>query len=131
MLLYKHPVRDCIYAEAKASYPLVKYNGEPIQEQIESYKAIYPEHGGLFACGVMVRKMRSPKMREVMAHWWWEQIKWSYQDQISFPVVCKLARFIPATFEESQVKNEIFKIHWHDDLDQKQSAKPVKLKASK
>lgn len=114
MLLYKHPQRNCIYDEAKASMELVKYKNEPIKQQIDFYRKFYPAKQGLYACGVMVRK-HTDMVKKVMFDWWWENIKYSYQDQLSFPVVCKMNSFKPATFAESQYKNDYFKVKWHDD----------------
>jgi hypothetical protein len=116
MALYAHPVRNCIYDEAVASKPLVKYLGQNIDGQISYYNSIYPRHGGLFACGVMVRRIQSLALRDLMGKWWWEILKWTYQDQLSFPVVCKLSKFTPGIIPGNQNKNEFFKIFWHDDL---------------
>ena len=113
--LYRHPQRDCIYEEAKASQELIKYIGQDINAQTNFYMQLYPPHGGLWACGVMVRKIGSPRIRELMAKWWWENIKWTYQDQISFPVICKLMGILPEAIPGHQYKNPFFKIHWHDD----------------
>ena len=115
MALYRHPQRDCIYDEAIASKPLNKYQSQNIDAQICFYTSIFPRHGGLYACGVMVRRIQSASVRELMARWWWEIIKWTYQDQLSFPVVCKLSGFTPNTFPGNQYKNAFFKVHWHDD----------------
>lgn len=115
MLLYKHPQRGCIYDEAKASLELIKYKNEPITEQINFYKSFFPPKQGLYACGVMVRK-HTEIVRKIMFDWWWENIKYSFQDQLSFPVVCKMNDFKPATFAENQYKNEYFKVKWHDDI---------------
>lgn len=114
MVLFKHPNRDCIYEELKASQSLEKYKTEPINEQIEAYKQLYPRNGGLYACGVLVRK-HTEEVKRVMQSWWLENIKWSYQDQLSFPFVCKQHNFTPGTFEENQYNTGYFKVIWHDD----------------
>jgi len=127
MLLYRHPVRNCIYKEVDASRPLVKYSSENLDLQAATYMAIgHPENAGLYACGIMVRRMTS-NVRGLMASWWWEIIKYTYQDQISFPVVCRLHRFTPAVFPENQSKNEFFKIHWHDDKPVTKNGTPGKV----
>jgi hypothetical protein len=115
MALYSHPARDCIYDEAAASKPLIKYQHQNIDGQISFYNSIYPRHGGLYACGVMVRRIHSEAIRSLMGKWWWEIIKWTYQDQLSFPVVCKLSNFVPSLIAGNQVHNEYFKVFWHDD----------------
>lgn len=114
MLLYKHPQRNCIYKEAEASMELVKYQTEPIKQQVNFYKQFFPANAGLYACGVMVRK-HTETVKTIMSAWWWENIKYSYQDQLSFPVVCAMHNFKPATFKENQYRNEYFKVKWHDD----------------
>ena len=115
MALYQHPQRDCIYEEGEASKPLVKYQDQNIDGQLKYYRSMYPDHGGLYACGVMVRRQGSAAMRNLMSRWWWEIIKWTYQDQLSFPVVCRLSKFIPALLPGNQYSNPYFKVNWHDD----------------
>ncbi len=114
MVLFRHPERKCIYREASASMALKKYQDEPVIKQIEYYKTFHPVNAGLYACGVMVRK-HTAIIKKVMHDWWFENIKWSYQDQLSFPVVCRLNDFTPGVFEENQYSNEYFDVKWHDD----------------
>ncbi len=63
----------------------------------------------------MVRKIHSPIIRALMKNWWWENVKWTFQDQISFPVVCKMMNYQPDTIPGNQYKNSFFKVIWHDD----------------
>jgi GT2 family glycosyltransferase len=114
ILVFKHPARNCIYEELKTSLPLVKYKDENIEAQCNSYKPIYPVNGGLYACGVMMVK-NNERVKQFMGAWWWENIKWSFQDQLSFPVICKLLKVTPAIFPDNQMKNNYFKHHWRDD----------------
>jgi hypothetical protein len=117
MLLFKHPQRNCIYDEFNASKELNKYKYEMQDIQMTNYSQFYPRKGGLYACGVLIRR-NTEILREVMVKWWFEIIKYSWQDQVSFPVVCKLSNFIPDTFKESQYHNDYFKVLWHDDIKQ-------------
>lgn len=114
MLLYKHPERTCIYDERVASNALKKYKTELVNEQVAFYSKFHPKKFGLYACGVLVRR-HTDFMRRLMHQWWFEIIKWSYQDQLSFPVICRLNNFEPSTFNENQYHNDYFKIFWHDD----------------
>lgn len=114
LLLFKHPVRNCIYSEVEASKPLEKYKSENISAQAAFYSKFHPKNWGLWACGVMVRK-HTDKLKKLMGDWKHEIDKWTYQDQISFPVICKLNNFIPAVFPDSQSNNQHFDIIWHDD----------------
>lgn len=87
--MFRHPDRDCIFEEASASLAMLKYQKMPITDQVNSYRlcGIQP-HAGLFACGVIVRKepLRT-KLRQANELWWSENQKWTYQDQLSLPMV--------------------------------------------
>ena len=84
----RHPDRDCIYDEATASLRWAKYHGLPIAAQVESYRAEgYPAHHGLMACTVIVRDPRATQWHAIDEAWWQENLLWTYQDQLSLPVV--------------------------------------------
>lgn len=86
--MFVHPDRDCIYDEADLSVLLTKYRGLPIREQVETYRQEgYPAKAGLFACGIIARRSSSPKLAAVNEAWWAENCRWTYQDQLSLPVV--------------------------------------------
>lgn len=125
-LLFRHPNRNCIYEEGKASLipELKKYRDEPIQEQLNFYRKFHPANAGLYACGVMIRK-NTEIVRRIMADWWFENIKYSFQDQLSLPVVLRANKYTPATFVENQYKNSFLKVEWHDDREE--SAKCLKF----
>jgi GT2 family glycosyltransferase len=113
-LLFRHPQRRCIYEEGKASKELIKYDNEPIDVQLDFYRTFHPANAGLYAGGVLIRR-NTETMRKIMADWWFEIIKYSYQDQLSLPVVLQLNHYIPDVFVENQYKNSFFKVKWHDD----------------
>jgi GT2 family glycosyltransferase len=115
MALYKHPDRDCVFEEAATSTPLAKYRDQNIFGQMAEYRMHLPINGGLYACGVMVRRIHSVQIREMMGAWWLEIIKWTTQDQLSFPLICKMFKYRPYTFPGNQYKNAFFRVHWHDD----------------
>lgn len=86
---FAHPWRDCVYEEAQASALLAKYAGEPIAEQAGSYRGNdHPEHWGLWATGVIARR-HTPQMREFGIRWAEEIDWWSFQDQVSEPLVLR------------------------------------------
>jgi O-antigen biosynthesis protein len=114
--LHRHPVRDCIYVEAEHSLWMLKYKSQPISEQVERYRAEgHPEHWGLWACGSMARTRGA--IDAVMDDWWAENLAWSYQDQISFPVVMRRAGLRPAEFPHYQLSSPWFIVggHTRDD----------------
>lgn len=113
-ILHKHPWRDCIYDEATASMELWKYASQPIEEQVAAYREDgHPEHWGLWACGSMAR-VNGERINAAMEHWWQECTTWSYQDQLSLPVVMREAGWLPDEFDHHQVfSNPWFVINPH------------------
>lgn len=109
---HHHP-RGCIYAEAKASMDFQKYQGLPVVEQAESYRAEgHPEGWGLWACGSLARA-RSDAMDAAMEDWWSECLAWTYQDQVSFPVVMRRASIRVTEFPHAQYCSPWFEILGH------------------
>lgn len=113
-LLFRHPQRNCIYQEGIASKELRKYQHEPIDEQLNYYRSFHPANAGLYACGVMIRR-HTDVIKKIMGDWWFEQLKFSFQDQLSLPIVLKANNYVPTVFEENQYKNSFFRVLWHDD----------------
>jgi hypothetical protein len=88
--MFVHPDRDCIYEEALVSVTMAKYQDVPILPQVETYRSVVPPHGGLYACTVIVRREPSAeRLKRVHMLWWEENIKWTYQDQLSLPFVLR------------------------------------------
>jgi hypothetical protein len=100
---YDHPWRRCIYDEAQASTGMPKYEGLPFFEQVDSYHDEgHPPNWGLWATGTLARR-NTPAVAELMEAWMAEIDKWTYQDQLSFPVVCRRQGIRPASFPLPQV----------------------------
>ncbi len=113
--MFRHPDRDCIYEEAELSLTLPKYQGLPIREQVESYRGVVPPHAGLFACGIIVRREPvSERLQAAALSWWDENVRWTYQDQLSLPfVIAKHPGCAPVAIESSLRANEWFRIRRH------------------
>lgn len=91
---FRHPRRDDIYLEAEASLGAEgqdgKYADQPLLDQVAAYRAEgHPEHGGLYACGVVAWDLADPKAAELGKAWLAENVRWSFQDQLSLPVVAR------------------------------------------
>lgn len=116
--LHKHPGRLCIYDEADASLRVAKkYDDQPIAAQVEHYRSEgHPQNWGLWACGTIAR-VRSDRLDAVMDAWWEENLAWSYQDQLSFPVVMRRSGLRPGEFPHNQLSSPWFEIgrHVRDD----------------
>ena len=86
-----HPLRTCIYTEASASAGLPKYAGCDPMKQVELYRHVvgHPVNGGLMASGAFV--VRHDDNTERWGKLWWEECNnWTYQDQLSLPVITRL-----------------------------------------
>ncbi len=85
--MFIHPDRSCIYPEAEFSTSMPKYFDQPVMAQAAAYRAEgYPAENGLIASGLIARST-SADLSEIEEMWWSENVRWSYQDQLSLPVV--------------------------------------------
>lgn len=95
--------RDCAYGEATIRPP--KYHNEPMDEQVEFYRSQgFPEHMGLYECGVMARDIQNKDIQELSELWFEQNMTWSYQDQVSLPYCLWKTGFkpdvLPQTFRK-------------------------------
>lgn len=80
--------RYCGYGEGELSMQLPKYPAEVIRQQMNYYEAEgFPRQYGLYAMGISARDMTNPRVAEVGALWYQQNLTWSFQDQVSFPYV--------------------------------------------
>jgi len=85
---FKHPDRNCLYAEASFCGKRKKDAVNVLRAQVERYqKAGMPARWGLAETGLMIRR-NTPAMREFNEAWWKEIEHGSLRDQVSFPFVC-------------------------------------------
>lgn len=91
-VMVKHPGRPCVYDEADVSATMVhKYDPAELKAQVEYYRSIgHPAKWGLFANGANVRR-HTAAVAQVCEQWWWECTTRSCQDQVSLPVLVRLA----------------------------------------
>jgi hypothetical protein len=102
---FNHPERDCFADEAKVSRDMKKYAGLMLDEQVDTYDtAGMPRSWGLWATGIMARRQGSWS-KWFGRHWLAEQVRWTYQDQVSEPYVLWKMGVRPAVLDGSL---------WHD-----------------
>ncbi len=93
---FGHPDRDCIYTEAEVSAALPRYNGELIGFQAARYKADgHPAHWGLWATTIIARR-HTDEVKALGVAWTREVTRWSFQDQVSQPVILRNLGLRPA-----------------------------------
>lgn len=86
LVVFAHPEpRHDAYEEAEFCRDWPKYAGWPIREQMKHYrKEGLPVGSGLWACGVIGRR-HTRRIQRFGDEWLDEQMRWSIQDQLSFP----------------------------------------------
>lgn len=107
MLCFPHFSRSCIYEEAGRCIADGVGVKNDIIHQIACYEREgYPIDNGLYEMGCIVRNHNDDMVKRVMSSWWEEIQKYSYRDQISFPVVCWRNDFKPDICDQDIYKNK-------------------------
>jgi len=102
---FKHPWRDCIVDEARASAGIPKYYNQPIGRQSQQYvETGHPLHWGLWATGVIARR-HNPDIEMLGAEWETQVCYWSFQDQISQPYILRHLGLRPIEFPGTHFSN--------------------------
>jgi hypothetical protein len=105
LINFKHSSRNNIKNETKVSILLNKYKSQNILEQYNIYiKNNFPDNIGLFEKTIFVRK-NNLKINDLFDLWWEHNLKYSYQDQISYPYVLWKKNIIPDYIIEENVFN--------------------------
>ena len=85
----EHPIRDCIYEEAKACLQRKKDTAENMNPQLERYRAEgFPEHYGLPQSCIVFRYHNDEDYKRLAEAWWSEIENGSHRDQLSFSYAC-------------------------------------------
>lgn len=85
-LLYEHPLRHCIYTEAKRVIELGKERGHKVRRQITHYREEQHKTKHLFETCVLAFN-RTKAVLDVLTKWWAEIETYSTRDQLSLPYV--------------------------------------------
>jgi hypothetical protein len=83
---FRNPWRDCVFDEGEEVIRLgkdIELNVRAFLNTLEKFGA--KRHGGLAACGVLVRK-NCQETQECNSYWWELLCIGSKRDQLSFPV---------------------------------------------
>jgi hypothetical protein len=114
VVVWEHPEdRDCLFREATYCQDWPKYSGEPIREQTAYYRAEgMPEGFGLWACGAIVWR-NNDEAREFGRAWHQENVRWSIQDQVSFPFLVWKLRPGLTVFPAHEFQNPYLRWHPH------------------
>lgn len=105
---FEHPWRNCAYEELEESLLLEKYTDVKPQLQAQ-YDRLrehnHPSGWGLWATGVIARQ-HTPAVINMGFDWLNEIYSYSYQDQVSHPLVCKWNGLRPIDLPGTHLANE-------------------------
>jgi hypothetical protein len=117
---FKHNARNTVQQELdfcvdnmSDPYLKVRYGDEPMIVQVQDYikQGYNPRSDGLVWCGLFIRKT-TPKVNQAFDHWMMENVKWSIQDQLSFPFIAWKHGLKVATIE-TNAKQAVFESDYH------------------
>lgn len=85
---FKHSQRENIKDEAKYSEEVQERyrNQECIKQANEYINSGYPDNNGLYELTVYIKRNRDD-INNIYDKWWLENLKYSFQDQISYPYI--------------------------------------------
>ena len=81
--VFKHHTRDCLFQEAKECIRLGLDDTETIEKHVARYEG-FPEHKGLYQCGVILRR-HTPRIKRLNEAWFAQYMTGCKRDQVSFP----------------------------------------------
>lgn len=83
LINFKH-LRNSVKDEMMASIHMTKYKNQPLQMQYNAYlQDGFPDTQGLFE-NTIICKQNNPSINRAFDEWWLQNLKWTYQDQISY-----------------------------------------------
>lgn len=106
---FPHPQRDNVTEEARVSERMTKYHGLPVVRQA----AHYGDGRGLWASGFILRDFRIPAVCAMAERWLGENRRWTYQDQLSLPLVREWAGVEITPFPHNLWRNPWFDYEGH------------------
>lgn len=109
----RHPVRQSITDEAHASARMCKYDGLPLLPQVHHYvNGGHPDDWGLWATGLIVYRRNTCLI--LGDSWLAEQVRWTYQDQLSEPVLLRQFGITPRDLPGPLWEHPMFRIRPHE-----------------
>lgn len=111
MALLKHPHRTCAYDEIDACVTRKKISPEE-GEKARSHLMLagFPRNFGLWACGIIARRVHSNPIQIFAAPLWWELVEKVPRDQIWLPFV--LWKLKQSTKRINTIDANIFDNRW-------------------
>jgi hypothetical protein len=85
MTCIQHPIRNCVYKEARAVVRNKRKGIENVDEQIEDYDKLLkiPRNNGVIQSGILMREL-CPDTIALCEQWWAHLLQYSARDQLAF-----------------------------------------------
>jgi hypothetical protein len=131
MAIPRHPLRNCIYAEAEACIERNKSNLKDTLEQILFYKKeAFPSEYGLSENNIIFRKHLNKRIINIMEETWDEINKWrTMRDQLSlFYILWKNNYNIELMEENCRNKTDYFTLKGHKRFSSGRSSENIKTR---
>lgn len=112
---YTHPVRDDILIEADVSSTMLKYAGQSVHAQANHYLSLgHPRHWGMWSTGIATYRLYDRELLKAFGnHWLAEQVRWTYQDQISQPHVLRVHDLRPHAIDGDLYNTSYLRMYGH------------------
>lgn len=116
LVVWDHPdrhMRPDVYAEANFSRHMEKYQNQNLDQQVAHYASRgLPAGSGLYACGTIV--WRDTEACRVFGEAWMsENLRWTIQDQLSFPYLAWKLQPNFTTFPAHEYENPYLQWNHH------------------
>jgi hypothetical protein len=108
---FRHPIRDCIYAEAQEVLAVGYEDSDIVFRQMDTYRRLgYPENNGLIWGGVLLRRHGTKALHALMDAWHCQVLRFSKRDQLSFNICAWFYNIQPHYFPGTPIANDL--IEW-------------------
>jgi len=103
---FSHPERDCIYEEGEVLIEKGICSEIDVRRQMDSYRRQgYPEHNGLIAGTILLRRHNDPRLVEFAELWFSHLLHYCHRDQLSFNPISWLKGFEYDTLQGGLMDN--------------------------
>ncbi len=108
LAMFRHPWRGCVYDEAQAVIDAGFDTADNVNAQMAFYRSAgHPVAAGLYTAAFLLRRHHDPSLVALMETWFEQVVRYSYRDQLSFPVAVRLHGFRPMIIDSGFLANDI------------------------
>lgn len=110
--MIKHPIRSCVYQEARY---LIHYSigeSDRINAQARYLEAHhFPPNAGLYTCSIILRRHHDLQVVGFSEAWWCHYVSFSSRDQMGVSYALACARLVPVEFMPAEFLSQVIIRH--------------------